>query len=312
MKKFGYKLFLIALVVFVIYGAGRLYFSVTGGFAISKITSDHPYQPQWEIRPLVKVEKDELAVALSQPYYYFGKGCQSYVFASEDGQYVIKFFKQQKFRFLPWLEYFPPLPAIVKYREEKSEQKKNRLNDLVKSWKLAFEHLKDETGLVYVHMNKSNDLQTTLILYDKIGMRDELELDQMEFSIQRKAVLLCNALLFHKEKGELAQAKNLIDQLLGMIMSEYRRGLADNDHALMQNTGVVQGRPVHIDVGQFVVNDAIKQPNVFKQELFTKTYRFKHWLKEQYPELSPYLEDRLFEIIGPTYFEMQPKWRKKW
>lgn len=96
-----------------------------------------------------------------------------------------------------------------------------------------------------------------------------------------------------------------------MIHSEYRRGLADNDHALMQNTGVSQGNPVHIDVGQFVFNEEVKKSAVSHQELFTKTYKFKLWLRENYPELGEYLEQQLLLDLGPSYKTMQPKWRKK-
>ena len=79
----------------------------------------------------------------------------------------------------------------------------------------------------------------------------------------------------------------------------------------MQNTGVAHGKPVHIDVGQFLFNDAVKQPSVFHQELFTKTFKFKLWLREQYPALGEYLEAELRQIIGPSYDQMQPKFRKK-
>ena len=79
----------------------------------------------------------------------------------------------------------------------------------------------------------------------------------------------------------------------------------------MQNTGVAQGKPVHIDVGQFVFNEAVKQPTVFHQELFTKTYKFKLWLRINYPELGEYLETELRQIIGSEYTTLQPKFRKK-
>lgn len=311
MKKLVWRLLLLSLVILSLYGLGRLYYRVTGGFMVSNITSDFPFQPQWEVRPLIASERQEFNQALNQSFYYLGKGCQSYVFASEDGQYVIKFFKYQRYRLQPWLAYFPPLPAMVKYRQEKMEKKWKKLDGFVKSWKIAFENLKDETGLIYVHLNKTNHLQQQMTLYDKIGQKHIIALDQMEFCIQRRARMLCDTLLEYKEKGNFPEAKQLIRQLLNTILSEYSRGLADNDHALMQNTGVAQGRPVHIDVGQFVFNEAVKQPAVFHQELFTKTYKFKLWLRDQYPELAEYLEQELRQIIGPAYSTLQPKWRKK-
>jgi len=311
MKKFIVRLLILSAIFLSLYVLGRLYYKVTGGFMVSNIASDFAFQPQWEVRPLAGSEVQEFERAIDQPYRYLGKGCQSYVFSSEDGQYVIKFFKYQRYRLQSWLVYFPPLPAVVKYRQEKIEKKWNKLDGFVRSWKIAFENLKDETGLVYVHLNKTDNLHRQMTIYDKIGKQHIISLDQMEFCIQRRANMLCETLLEYRNKEDLPAAEQLVHRLLNTILSEYSRGLADNDHALMQNTGVVQGKPVHIDVGQFVFNEAVKQPEIFHQELVTKTYKFKIWLREYYPDLADYLEAELHQIIGPTYSTIKPKWRIK-
>lgn len=311
-KKNLYRLFIIGLIVALIYAIGRLYFYLTGGFAEKNIMSDFAYNPEWEVRPLEHQEMNVLEKALDQPYYYLGKGCQAYVFLSQDQQYVIKFFKYQRYRLQSWLEYFPPLPAVVKYREEKKLKKWKKLDGFVKSWKVAFDNLKDETGLLFVHLNKTHDLQKRITIFDKIGQSHQIDLDKMEFCIQRRADMLCTALLKHKEKNNLKEAQEILSRLLNMIVSEYNRGLADNDHALMQNTGVLlDGTPVHIDVGQFVYNSEIHNPSVYNQELFTKTFKFKLWLKENYPELEIFLEKSLRCIIGENYDVMKPKFRLK-
>lgn len=311
MNKIISRFFLLSLFIAIAYGLGRLYFQMTGGFSIGHISSDFSFQPQWEVRSLLPFEELEVKKAIQQPYYYLGKGCQSYVFLSEDRHYVIKFFKYQRYRLQPWLAYFPPLSNVVKYRKEKLEKKWNKLNGFVTSWKVAFENLKPETGLVFVHLNKTDNLHQTMHLYDKMGKSHLIDLDQMEFCIQHRAEMLCDTLLEYKKMGNLEKAQGLIRRLLNLILSEYSRGLADNDHALMQNTGVVDGEPIHIDVGQFVINEKIKDPTFFHQELLTKTYKFKIWLRENYPELGNYLEEQLKQIIGQKYAEMKPKFRKK-
>jgi hypothetical protein len=299
------------LCILLVYGGGRLYFFLTGGFTLENISSDFPFQRQWEVRPLLSKEEEELEKALGQSYRYLGKGCQSYVFLSEDGKYVIKFFKYQRYRLQMWLEYFPSLPAISKYREEKKSLKWNKLDGFVRSWKVAFEDLKEETGLVYVHLNKTDCLKKKLVFFDKMNRGHQIELDQMEFCVQRRAQLLCDVLLEHKEKGDVVSVANLVRDVVGLILSEYGRGLGDQDHALMQNTGVVEGKPVHIDVGQFVKSEEFKNPLVFHQELFTKMYKFREWLKENYSELGVVMDEELRLVIGDEYAYMQPKFRKK-
>lgn len=305
------RLFYIVILIAIIYGLGRLYYRVTGGFTESNITYDLPYDSQWDIRPLSPKEREHVDAVVAQPFTYLGKGCQSYVFQSQDGNYVIKFFKYQRFRPQAWLDYLAFIPSIDQYRLRKIEQKRLKLENVFRSWKLAFEELQPQTGLVFVHLNKSKNLQKTLVIYDKIGMEHHIDLDQMEFLIQHKAHPLCAYIKSLMEKGDALEAKKLLSSIIALVLSENARGLADNDHALMQNTGVLDGMPIHIDVGQFVHNDDVKKPEVYKQELFNKTFKFRRWLRKNYPELADYLETELRSIIGEQFDVMQPRLKTK-
>jgi hypothetical protein len=307
MKKRVKILSLLALMVLISYGLGRLYFTMTAGFTLSNISSDFAFNSDWEVRPLSANEEKELDPIFNQPYHYLGKGRQSYAFESQDGLYVIKFFKYQRYRMLPWLRHFPPLPAVVQYREERLQQKWSLLNTFICSWKIAFENLKEESALLFVHLNKTQHLNKKLTLIDKIGFRHQINLDEMEFCVQRKAQLICSRILELKEAGDIEGAKDLIDRLQARFISEYERGVGDYDHTLMQNTGVVDGSPIHIDVGQFKINEELKNPELWHQELFTKNYKFMIWMRKEHPELAIYLESRLAAIIGDNYFSMEPK-----
>lgn len=302
-----FKLILIFLLAFVLlYALIRLYFALTGGFTLGNITSDLSYDQRWAIHPLSIKEKQEIEHALDQKYSYLGKGCQAYVFESEDKAYVIKFFKYQRFRPQAWLDVFKFIPMINTYQQDKGIQKKNKLDNVFRSWKIAFEDLSPETGVVYLHLNKTNDLHKTITIEDKIGLKHQLNLDGMEFLVQHKAEMLCPTLKTMIDQNQEFQAQELIDRLLSMLISEYIRGYADNDHALMQNTGVWNGYPVHIDVGQFIYNPIVKNPEVFGQELYDKTYKFHLWLQKHNPELALYLKNRLVAVIGEGYFLKGP------
>lgn len=287
------------------YGAGRLYYSVTGGFTLGNITSDFAYDQRWEIKPLSDSEQVEVEKALSQDYRYLGKGCQSYVFLSQDGEYVIKFFKYQRFRPQFWLNYFTFIPIVSDYYDAKVERKKQKLDDLFQSWKVSYEELRPETGLVYVQLNKAQGLPKDFVIYDKVGLKYVLDLNQMEFLVQKKADMLCRIITKWMAAGEKERVDALLGNLVEMVVSEYHRGLADNDHALMQNTGVFQGQPIHIDVGQFVKNDAMKDRDVYGQELFNKTYKFRKWLRKNHPELLEELDRKLEQEIGDSFSTMQ-------
>src|SRR5262249_40693868 len=125
-----------------------------------------------------------------QPYHYLAKGCQAYVFASQDGLYVLKLFKFKRFHdpFL-WNE-LSFIPFVDRHLQAKRKQKLQTLNSSLQAWKVAINELKEESGLMYVHLNPSKSLHKPLVFYDKIGLRHTLEADDTVFMIQRKAETL--------------------------------------------------------------------------------------------------------------------------
>src|SRR5690349_24802821 len=66
-------------------------------FSSETISTQIPFNPEWEGRKLSEVEEHEVSTALSQPYRYLGGGGQCFSFVSSDNRYVIKFFKQSVF-----------------------------------------------------------------------------------------------------------------------------------------------------------------------------------------------------------------------
>lgn len=277
---------------------------------MGNIEAEIPHNAKWNTHPLSLNEKEEIGKALDQHYEYLGKGCQAYVFASADGNYVVKFFKYQRFRPQAWIDLFTFIPAVRDYQLMKTDEKNEKLDKVFTSWKIAFETLKDETGVIYVHLNKTDEWKRTLAIRDKLGMSHDVDLDNTEFTLQWRAEMLCPAINKLTADGKVEQAEKLIDRLLAMLLSEYARGYADNDHALMQNTGVLNGHPIHIDIGQFIHNPGVKAPKVYKQELYDKTFDFHRWLQKHHQELAVHLAAKLVVIMGPDYFYSAPYFHK--
>lgn len=290
-----------------LYGASRLYFELTAGFTLSNIHSDLPYEREREVPLLAEQQLTQVQQVLAQEYHYLGKGCQAYVFASSDDKYIIKFLKYQRFRPQAFLNYFSFIPAIDKQRQKKILQKQEKLKKLFSSWKIAYESLPKETGLIFLHLNKTSYLKQPLILYDKLGFKHLVNPDELEFLVQRKAKMLCPTIEDSMKQGKIEEAKTLITRLVDTIVSEYAKGIADADHALMQNTGVINGQPVHIDVGQFVEDVKLKRKEEHQIELFSKMYKFRIWLGKRYPELEAFLSEKLLNIIGPEMRKMKPR-----
>lgn len=303
--RYRYLIYILVLSL-CIYGAQRLYFDVTDGFSIGNISSEIPYDPQWEIPPLNPNEQKEIDLALGQPFTYLGKGCQSYVFLSQDGQYVIKFLKYKHFKPQWWLEWFTFIPPVRQYYNQKSIEKTRQLHKIFRSWKIGYENIPQYSGLVYIHLNKTPSWKQKIIIKDKMGFSHEIELGQFEFLLQHRASMLTETLLDLSKKQQNEKAEQIVDEMLILLLAEYTNGYADNDHALMQNTGVLHGRPIHIDVGQFIWNPVVMDPKVYHQEIYDKTYDFHVWLSKNYPEMALHLRTRLVSILGMEYYYKNP------
>lgn len=298
------QFFLFLVLIGSIYAGARLYYFYTDGFSISNISTAFDADPRWDVHPLVATEQAQLNSLLDQSFHYLGKGCQSYVFLSDDGNFVVKFFKYQRYRPKPWVDWFSFIPLVETYRQDKLQKKRKKLERVYASWKLAFDHLQPESGVVYAHLNNHQELNRTLTIFDKMGYAYDLELDPLQFLIQRKATMICDQIESLMSQSKIAEVKDLLDRLLAMMVAEHARGFVDEDHALMQNTGVIDNQPIHIDVGLFSSREDVKNLAVSHQELFKKTYKFRMWLQERYADLAVYLDQKLYAIIGEEFLTM--------
>lgn len=303
MRKWCWRLLLTLMIVATFtYGAIRIWFYRTDGFRLEHISSAFEPDPKWETRKLTEWESEQLDHALSQSFFYFGKGCQSYCFESEDGKYILKFLKYKRYRPQFYFYWFTFLPMYEKYLESKIQYKNRQLHSLWKSWMLAFNELSNETALVYVHLNKTDHLNKTVTIHDKTGNSYELDMDQMEFLIQKKGDLVCTGINRLMDEGRVQDAQKVLTSLFQMIISEYHRGIADTDHALMQNTGVIGEKPFQLDVGRFEYDPFMRNPDFYHQELFNKYYKFRLWLKERHPSLLDHVDRELEDEMGDRLY----------
>lgn len=293
-RKIIYTIFLAAA----LWGVGRAYFLITDGFREANIQSELPPSPN----RLNSGDEEAAKAILKQPFHYLAKGCQAYCFLSEDGKYVLKFFKYQRYQTSPFLTPFTFIPSVHDYVNKRRQHKLEKLEFFMQAWIIANNHLKEESGLVYVHLSKSQNFNQPIVFFDKMGMRHELQADDLEFLIQRTAEPLKNAIANGSTEASIA----LVDKLIDMLVREYAQGIGDHDPALLQNTGVFNGNPFHIDVGQFYFNPQFKEPKGYYQDLFNRTYEMREWLKRTNPEVEKALALKLKKLMGEDFEKMKP------
>ena len=289
----------------------------TRGFCIERIRAqDLPFHADWQTPPLSTETEKTVDELLSQSYTFLGAGSECFAFLSADESTVIKFFKLDLLRpvyihrgiFLEDYSSYAGTLSDLSYAREESNSffdkalkrlfgmREYRLLRTFTSLKLAYTQLKEEAGLLYLHLNPTEHLQRSLTLYDSCGIAHTIDLDTAKFFLQKKAVPIETHLAALKQEENHAAAKECIDSLLQLILVRCTKGFADRD-IVDRNLGFIGTQAIEIDSGSFLENERMREPFVYRQELFYGTLELKSWLQEEYPELLPYLEETVTERI---------------
>lgn len=299
------KVIKIILAALLFIGLQQLIELKTRGFCLQKIQArDLPYQARWETPPLSDKEQGKIDAMLGQPYFFLGAGSECFAFLSLDGNTVIKFFKLDYARpvyihrgllfenhsalagTLSTLRLdFPLIKRILGMREF-------RLLRTFSSIKLAYEELKKETGLIYLHLNPTDHFKRKLVLFDACNIAHQIDLDSAKFVIQQRAIPLEQHLSSLKKNKLHGLAKTSIDSLLQLIKTRCQKGFADRD-VRNRNFGFIGMQAIEIDSGSFIKNERMRETHSIKQEIFFATLELKEWLQKHYPEMADYLDEKI-------------------
>lgn len=273
----------------IVYYVPRFCYRQTEGFTLTKIHSELPYVEEWE------TDCGNLPDIFDQKFTYLAAGGQAYAFVSEDGKYVLKFFKHHLRRLPFWLKYLPLPKKYALQREQQRLKREKKLQRDFRSYHLAYQYLPEESGLLYVHLNKTNFLQKKARILDKLGIEHTIDLDQIEFILQKKADLAFPYLAELIEQENWENAKNCIDSICEMVINRCRKGIYDEDPRIHRNVGFVNGKAMMIDIGRFKSDPSRENPEVQKKDLVEITWRLRRYLAEVSPDLEQYLVHKLYD-----------------
>jgi hypothetical protein len=247
-----------------------LYFfceSQTKGFRLAEILSDLPNRPEWET-PAKPLE------ALHQPFYYLGSGDQSDAFVSADGATVLKFFKHG------------------------TPFKKRSLDLVFSSCKQAFDALREETALLYIHLNKTKNVHGAVLLFDPLHIPHTVDLDATEFVVQKKCTLAFSALRAQLKRRDQEALKSSISALLRCIASYQRKGFSITTPAIRRDFGLLDGRAVAMDIGSFIQEES-------PTELRRVGLRLRRWLNKHSPDLVAFYDEEEAALL-PLFQKCEP------
>lgn len=299
------KIIKIILAAILFIGVQQLIELKTRGFCLQKIqATDLPYQTRWETPPLSAKEQEKIDAMLWQPYFFLGAGSECFAFLSADGKTVIKFFKLDHARpvyihrgllledHTATAGTLSTLRSDVPLIKRIFGMREFRLLRTFSSIKLAYEELKQETGLIYLHLNPTENFKHQLTIFDACHIAHQIDLDSAKFVIQQRAVPLEQQLSFLKKNKMHGLAKTSIDSLLQMIKTRCEKGFADRD-VRNRNFGFIGMKAIEIDSGSFIRNARMRETSSIKQEIFFATLELKEWLQDHYPEMAVYLDEKV-------------------
>lgn len=258
-------------------------------FRVQNVTDTTPSSISAE--PISSDDYNFLKNLLDQPFKYLDRGRQSYVFESQDGQYVLKFFDLKRYQ-PGWLTLFSASS------ERRMERKKTRL---FKGYQIAYEHDRDHAVIVFQQLVPNPTLNLNALLIDRFGFNHDVDLATVPFIIQEKGVATRQVISELLSQDDLEGAKWHLRRLLDMYYDEYTRGLYDRDHNFMYNTGFIGDKPIRLDVGRLRADDLYRDPDIAKKDLEKIIdERAGGWLQRHFPkyrvEIVSDLRSKLSEL----------------
>ena len=284
-----------SIIVLVFFLMTTVYFTCfkrTKGFSYKKIHSLYGYEPRWDFGPPNAKQSALIDQISSQPFTLLGSGKECYAFVSADGEIVVKFFKQKHMRTHYLLNHLPLSKQIQMVRNETLNRHRNRRARLYQSYQLAHERLQDHSGVLYLHLTKTDYLKKPMTLISPQGKKLTLKLDHMEFLVQRRAYPIFDAL---KESSD--KAEGTIDAVLDYLVARNEKGIGDDDINCERNLGILEGKVVQVDVGELY--PAVPR-KAGKNELIEATLDLKDFLERHQVTLVPYLENAIESRGGNT------------
>lgn len=277
----------------------NIYHQSTGDFRLSNIRYEETsFRPKTLNSSENLTELDKIKTILSQPYQFLGMGNQSYAFLSEDSKYVLKFFKFGHLKKNWILNLLPEVPFITRYLDGKNRSQEKRFLKVFEGYQIAYQEDPENTGVLFIHLNKTVNLLQSVTVKDKIGFEHIIDLDDVVFVIQEKVTPTKDVITDLLKKGDIDGAKVRVSQLFDLYLSQYKKGIYDRDHNLMVNTGFKENMAIRLDVGKLKKNNEVKNPIFQKKDLQKIAFkRIDRFIKSGFPayqkEMLTYMDTQL-------------------
>lgn len=266
-------------------------------FSIAKVQSKLSYNENWEVEPLPQGQHEHLIKhVFSQPYYYFDSDHHCYAFISRDLQFIFKVFKKKSA--IPE-EQLPSFPFSLFKHWDRYVHSDNPFvcERVFANYKDAYDNLRSETALVYLHFNKNREFRTKIHLIDSRGKSHYPDLDSVEFVLDRRADQLFSYLTQLSESKDMEKLRRALRSVLKLVAFCCEKGFTTHNHLLKRYFGFVDGKAVQFDCSNLTRDSSMKYPLNFRGEILSAARQLNSWAIEYEPELSFFIQQEAHSII---------------
>lgn len=233
-------------------------------------------------------EKEALRI-LKQPFTYLDRGAQSYVFESQDQNYVVKIFQENRFA----------TPLSLWKRDDKQKKAITpKKNTDFRSCLIAYTLAKEETALLYLHLQPTKNRLPKLSVRSPMGQWFSLPLDRYSFAIQKKAKPFQKTLLQASCEGDLAL---YLCSFLSLLNSRVAKGIRNEDTSLSSNFGFLDEQAVEIDFGRYLQSEHFLQPDMQRMEKKVFIDQLRTFIERYIPHEMGTLETCLLQPVQSPY-----------
>ncbi len=279
------KTLLVIATLLSFWGAARFTHHQTKGFRLSKLIANTAPIPVSQSPISLEIEK-----ILQQDFHYLGRGLQSFSFVSEDGTTVLKLFNNRYQNRLFWLQFLPGIGPLKNWRDTKIAYNQRKWKEAFASYELAFENLKNEAGLLFLHTSPSKDCPIVTII-DNLQIAHRIDLSTAAFALQKKMDTAYPYL--NSCAHDPIQIKNALSSLISLLKKKMDLGIGDNDPLIRTNFGFIEKQAMQIDIGPFSWDPSLKNIDRQKVEIAKITVSLRHWLEKHHPEHLQILDEVL-------------------
>ena len=253
----------------------RLVFKRNQSFSPHLIYSTLPEMDEWKMNAFSPEKEAEIQQILNQKFFYLDKGKQAFVFESEDKKTVLKLYR------LP-SEYRPFAVA------RKNQQSLQKIEAAFQSLKCSFDQLREETGILWIHIHKGPSIKKEVTVVDQLGIEHRIALEKVTAVLQKKGTLLYPTLEAFLSQGKMEDAKRAIAHLVTLFYTQAKKGLENTDAILDKNYGLLPTGALIIDSGRLQRNETLcSQAQAHAKRM---THTLKDWLEKRSPPLLEHYE----------------------